>query len=355
MESNIGKVETYRRYNGLDLLKIILAFVITDLHLGPLRDIAPNFAYVLNISVDRVAVPTFFLISGFLMAERDSGSVTRKSVYKFAKRNFELYCAWTVIYLPLIIDNFNNISKYKSYSFGVKLLIFVRRFFLIASWTQLWFLIAGVYGVLLFYFIVKRIRSYWWTLGILFGLMTLFSIFEDCYMPIGQFLCEKWNILNTICFYFPKIFGSFVQNSSWAAFCYCLGYVIVQKKENSSYLKYGVILTLVGGVALAGEIFVLFNKGATVFSRMTSLIVIAIGLLYIFRSLEFRNNSVFRYMRRMSILMYGFHGVYSGIGVGQNLGTLQAWGEVVMLSVCSGAIIIGLSEKTNIKWLYYWG
>lgn len=130
---------------GLDVLKIILAILITVLHLGPTASFfSEETRFILRGGITTIGVPGFFFLTGYLY-QRSGKSLSDWNVAKrHIKRMLVLYCVWTVLYMPLIITNFIVDPKYEGYSILFKLAIFARRFILIGSWTPLWFLYGGV-------------------------------------------------------------------------------------------------------------------------------------------------------------------------------------------------------------------
>lgn len=342
-------------YSGLDLLKYLLAFLILDLHLKPLVDISKSVSVWLYNTVDRIAVPTFFLVGGYLFYSKnvDCG-VSKDSVLKFVKRNFILYCAWTVIYLPLIIRDFMVNEKYASMSIFLEFAIFCRRFFLIASWTPLWFFMSGAYGMLIFFALWKKSRSLEITLLITFVVTNIFSIFEDCYSPVGEWIRAKSLLIDYIAQTYPTILGTFTQNSSWAAFYYCLGAYLVQLFEENDIkgkrrILIGIICFFVGGILLFCEVGFLQKKGANTFSRMNSLVLISVGLVMIFSEMNPMGERPGEYLRKMSIIIYGVHTILAYIFVNVlKVDSLRLWGIVTCCSIVVGMLVIKCSEKIKL-------
>ena len=53
------------RNKGLDYLRLVLAFMVVGIHTNFLGEISPFAAYLMGGGLFRIAVPIFFLISGF--------------------------------------------------------------------------------------------------------------------------------------------------------------------------------------------------------------------------------------------------------------------------------------------------
>ena len=100
--NTIGQVNT--RYNGFDIAKFIMAIFVVTLHAHPLLDISFNLNYAVTNGLTRVAVPYFFMASGFLLFRKMSfHELDMPRIKKYLIHIFRLYIVWTIIYLPIII------------------------------------------------------------------------------------------------------------------------------------------------------------------------------------------------------------------------------------------------------------
>lgn len=62
--------EKIGRIAGLDYAKLIAAFVVIAIHTSPLEEINKNLNYYIVYVIGRIAVPLFFMITGyFILAE----------------------------------------------------------------------------------------------------------------------------------------------------------------------------------------------------------------------------------------------------------------------------------------------
>lgn len=94
-------------FTGIDLIKLIMAFAVIAIHapeyLWPNDRVWPSlFEYFI-----RLAVPFFFIASGYLI-ERNLDNITttadkKDSLIRRSHRIFKLWLIWSIIYLPLTI------------------------------------------------------------------------------------------------------------------------------------------------------------------------------------------------------------------------------------------------------------
>ena len=59
-----------KNYYALDVAKLICALLVICIHTGPLLDISSDANFVLVQVLARLAVPLFFVISGFLFFQK---------------------------------------------------------------------------------------------------------------------------------------------------------------------------------------------------------------------------------------------------------------------------------------------
>lgn len=130
------------KYPGLDVLKFFLALIVCMRHIGQgfLETSELLFSVFVNI-LSPIAVPTFFVISGFLFYK--NGCKLKKTVYRLLK----LYLIWSVIFLPI------NIVRL--FTGSVNIITFIKEFFFVGTYYHLWFLPALVIGILINYLFRK--------------------------------------------------------------------------------------------------------------------------------------------------------------------------------------------------------
>lgn len=77
---------------SVDLLKLMMSFLVILIHYPPKLD-SFLWVYIIN-DITRIAVPVFFMISGFYLFK----SVSEKSIEKLLSKLFTIYLSWMIIY-----------------------------------------------------------------------------------------------------------------------------------------------------------------------------------------------------------------------------------------------------------------
>ena len=90
-------------YSGIDEFRLIAALLIVAIHTSPLASFSETGDFILTRIVARVAVPFFFLTSGFFLISRYSDGAGK--LYGFLKKTALIYGAAIVLYLPINLYN----------------------------------------------------------------------------------------------------------------------------------------------------------------------------------------------------------------------------------------------------------
>lgn len=114
----------------LDIAKLIMAFLVVEMHTRPLNDIGSGVTGQIVSVIDCVAVPFFFIVLSFLCFRRALAShdfkewsslgVTR--VLGTIRKQLLLYAIWTALLLPLAVFG----AFLRGWSAGEALVRFVR-------------------------------------------------------------------------------------------------------------------------------------------------------------------------------------------------------------------------------------
>lgn len=145
-----------KKYNSLDLMKFICAFLIIILHTAPLSSYSRIISYGLRNIVTVVAVPLFFMCSGFILSKKLCLCTDDKSynnaLKKSSKRIIITYCLWSAIYFVFVV------VKWLREGFTYKLVLrYIWEFFFEGSYSTIWFLPALLAAQLLVFLLHKKI------------------------------------------------------------------------------------------------------------------------------------------------------------------------------------------------------
>ncbi|ANO47928.1 acyltransferase [Flavobacterium columnare] len=118
-----------------------MAFLVIALHIFPVSKVTGIeglISYEIASGITRIAVPTFFLISGYFLRNKLND---KPYLWKYTKRILLLYVVWQFIYLPDLI-RFYNLGWFSKSDMILKL---------IYGYWHLWYLLATTIAVGLLY------------------------------------------------------------------------------------------------------------------------------------------------------------------------------------------------------------
>ena len=88
--------DSHRTYPLLDIAKLIMSFLVVGIHVGKISDYPyPSVIEFCN----RIAVPFFFVASGFFIYGKAVKGELGKALLKYLK----LYITWVIVYLPFAV------------------------------------------------------------------------------------------------------------------------------------------------------------------------------------------------------------------------------------------------------------
>ena len=91
-----------KQYHAVDAFKFFCAFLIIVLHTSPFLSYSKIINFGFRQIITTIAVPCFFIISGFLFTEKIQqlfDSDRKTYVKKYLSRIATIYAIWSVIYL----------------------------------------------------------------------------------------------------------------------------------------------------------------------------------------------------------------------------------------------------------------
>lgn len=174
----------------------------------------------------RMAVPIFFLISGYLLMYRLNITKNKKEYIKnYFKRLIKLYIIWTIIYLPIIITRLIT-NKYGLIS---DFMIFFRNTIFDGSVTHLWY-IKDLAVAIIIICILKRLNLNDKKILAISLSLYLLGIWVDTYYGLLVSIVGKKSIITTIIRIYTKVFVT-TRNGLFFGLIYVfLGMIIYNSK-----------------------------------------------------------------------------------------------------------------------------
>lgn len=162
-------------YTGIDCFRFIAALLIITIHTSPLTSFSEMGDFILTRVMARVAVPFFFMASGFFTISRYTCNARRLA--DFIKRTAVIYGAAILLYIPVNI--------YNGY-FGMKNLApnIIKDMVFDGTFYHLWYLPASMIGAGIAWYMVKML-DYKKAFAAA-ALLYLIGLFGDSYYGISE-------------------------------------------------------------------------------------------------------------------------------------------------------------------------
>lgn len=287
-------VNTYiGKYNSIDLFKFVMSLFVVAIHTNPMADMTPGIAANLLSDLLNLAVPFFFIESGFLLGQKLSSICTDEhsilEIRNYRNRILKMYLIWSAIYMPLAAAHY----ILQGDSFIRSVLLYINGLFFLGehynSWI-LWYLLSTVYSLI---FIEILLRHKVKMNGILtIGFIILFISFGiDKLSAMNNLsgIIEKIRLIVRYSIVNGRIFGGF--------FYIPLGIAM----SNKDLKKYKCLSVFVFTCAF----FILTHSQG--FINKLAVTASAAGLTGIVNNMNLPDSIVWNWLRKSSVIVYFIH------------------------------------------------
>lgn len=348
-----------QNYNAIDLTKFICSILVVAIHIQPFGNNV-NFRF-LNYGIQnylaRIAVPFFFVTSGFLLYRKtvfENFSIEKP--LKYVLKLFRLYVIWSLIYLPLNIKTFISGEK------GVIhfLLEYVRNFIFTGSYTQLWYLNATIFAVVLItILLLKHIVPK--KIIICAAVFYFFGLFAQSYFgiiePLRNSMPNLWNILKL----FSKVIVT-TRNGLFEGFLFVgIGMFFAFYHEKFLNCNRGRVIAgfVISMLLMFGETVILkYFNFVRARDMYLFLVPATIFLFCIVYNLHLKDNKIYQYLRILSSLIFYMHlwifkivnYILKKLNVDFENSMLCFMFTIIIIIICS-VIMIKLSNTHRFKWM----
>ena len=137
-----------RYYTGIDKMRFAAALLVIAIHTSPLDSFSETGNFILTRIFGRVAVPFFFMTSGFFVLSKYRYDGSR--LYKFLKKTGIVYAAAVILYLPVNIYS-GAFSQSELLPNIIKDIIFDGALY------HLWYLPASMAGIVIADLLIRKL------------------------------------------------------------------------------------------------------------------------------------------------------------------------------------------------------
>lgn len=281
------------QYNSIDLCKFIMSFAVVAAHTQP-------FVNMNNIVVQRfyslftdLAVPFFFLASGYLLAVKMDYPYGSECDLLRVKKQFRvilrMYLTWTVIYAPLAVYYYIAAGT----PIMTAVLYYLRGFIFVGeqynSWP-LWYLLSTIYALLVIGFVLKSKRSP----SVLLAISIIASIFSLGFTELADY---NGNLPTLLAILQKLIQVSIVNGRILSGLIYIPIGMLLAHKKIPRFLNWGFFI--------AGVSLFYFSHHSLISKYL--LIITGISFFGIVESIPLKNRPIYSRLRNMSSIIYLTH------------------------------------------------
>ena len=321
------------RYDtGIDWLRLAAAILVIAIHTSPLADFNETGDFILTRVLARIAVPFFFITSGYFLLSRYHDS--DRKLRHFLKKTGWIYGASILLYLPL---NFRNgyFSQSQLLPELLKDLIFDGTLY------HLWYLPASMLGMLIAWKLVEKLD---FSKGLVMALLLyLVGLFGDSYYVV----VEKLPLLKA---FYDRLFELFDYTRNGLFFApvfLILGGFIADERRKLSSVEAGVGFLISLGLLLA-EALILHRHG---FQRHDSMYVFLLPAMYfLFHLILLWKGRRIPLLRPASLVVYLIHPlVIAAVWRFSSQNSLFHFGLVCLLSLLFSFAMAALWLRFSFK------
>lgn len=358
MENSNTNLLLKKNFNSFDVAKFICSVLVVMIHVAPFgvqetTNVFSHMNYLLRQGLCRMAVPLFFVFSGFFLYRKTpSDKFDFSPTKKYLLNVLRLYILWSLIYLP------SNLKTILSNPHGALhgWLKYIRNFIFLGSYTHLWYLPALLTAVLITSFLLYK---KWSPKKILLTscVFYFFGLLGNAYFGIIRPLCSIPFIGKTLELYF-KIFDTTRNGLFFGFFFVALG-MYLSKNDILIKSKKALLLFIMSVLLLITEVSLLkkFNIADDCSVILSTIPCSLFGFLYL-KTIELKDSPVYIFMRKISSLIFYGHPfvlkvslITSSILKVNILNTPFLFLLVLSVTILIAIAIIKLSDKRPFLWL----
>lgn len=327
-----------KTYNGLDLLKFIMALFVVMIHVKP--NVHSDILTTVFNPILSIAVPVFFVLSSVLIFKKltNVNGGGHAPLVRYSKRLAILYFCWLIIDIWFVLFK----RPYISDGFPEGCLEFAKDLFFGTTFPGSWFLSALLVSVVLVYVGYRTIGKY-----AIICITLLISLYVSCIdlLPENMRGLYEWYATNAR----QEVGLSFPSQMIWVA----IGLIIGINLDNVLLHKETIYPWVIG---LAIVCYVLSLFWHSIFVKYVWVVSVCLIAFFI----ELPDKPVYKRIRNYSILIFLFHFSIAGkmslfcSFVGDSL--LTNWLYyilVVVISITFAEVVLRLEKIRCLEFLKY--
>ena len=328
-------MNTNREYVGIDYFRFIAALLVIAIHTSPLLSSSETGDFILTRIIARIAVPFFFMTSGFFLISRYNHNSDKLKI--FIKKTSIIYGIAILLYIPLNIYN-GYFSMDNLLPNIIKDIIFDGTIY------HLWYLPASIIGAVIAWYLLKGVGAR--LAVIVTTILYVVGMFGDSYYGFAEkipFLKKMFELIFEV--------SDYTRNGLFfAPLFFVLGGIIADKEIQVS-LKNSVVGFVISLALLIGEGMALHHWGV---QRHDSMYIMLLpSMFFLFNVLTYWKGQRIKALSSLTLAVYIIHPLMIAIvrmlGETLHMQSLFVENSLIHYFVVSAFSIIA---SIAILWLY---
>lgn len=286
-----------RQYNGLDVVKVLLALAVAARHMIQIFYPAESkWRLLIGAWLSNLAVPVFFIIAGFFLfgkVERQGTDAGGEAVYSYCWRILKLYLLWSVIYLPI---DYSNWYHSQDREIRTAVLHYIQSLLFSSTTVQLWYLPALLTACILVWLGYRRGMRVW-QLTLAGGILFIIGCIGDNWYFNEQLPGELYRFLMG----YVRVFMTMRNGVFYGCFFVALGFWFATTRVRIP-LGAAVAGTLVSLLLMLAEVIRCSNTNMVFSSAPAAFFLFAAA-----SQVRLRDRKLYPRLRRMSEWIYLSH------------------------------------------------
>lgn len=293
-----------KQYAAIDIAKYISAILVVCIHTYPFFELSETFNLFWIQTVCRMAVPFFFVCSGFFFFSKEFSNreASLEHLIRYERRLLKIYAIWTVIYLPYTIYDYAH-AGFRFYH----IFSYVRDLLFNGSYYHLWFLPALMLATALVWWLLERFDAK--RMMQVVGALYIIGYLINVYTPIWESLPG----ISLLFGFFTKLLVTSRNGIFFAPIFVAMGHLLAHTKRLPQ--KNSGIAWLVSFVLLVGEVSLYHALG--LLRDLTSMYLMIVPVAYFMMNFLLASKRYYKpsylNLRHESLLIYTSHILFAKI------------------------------------------
>lgn len=335
-----------KRYNSIDIFRLVCAVLIVSIHTHPLSDINSFAGYFVSGIIARFAVPFFLVVSGYFYFDKliKSGP---KAIFAYLRKIILIYSIWSIPYLLLELT-----AHFKEEPIWNILGRFLLDYLFFGSRYHFWYFPALIYSVIIFTLLYMLFRKKIFPFIFLSIILFVIGCLMSCYMDLGNQipLIQQLNSLEKF-YVIRRIFFTALPFLMLGSVIKAYSSVLLDWNRRTSI----ILLSVSFALYLAEMLSLYFIRNVEEVQCFSLYILVAMILIVLLQHPMEIKNKMGYYSRLLAnftyyihpLFIFGVQKVSAMTGHETEDGTLMF---VVVVAVCIGIGLI-LSKTPIKKWI----